>query len=148
MRAPDGVYGYIRQNTARVSWHQSLRIYATINICTIAFSHVYTLRTSCLKVFSAQPGFAQFTVSAANPFNPFHATVGVGYLFENVEQKFDLTTDFIQPLLGVGVTSWRVALGSFCLGVSGLVDHRFLKRRTRCDRDSERIRFERRGHCT
>jgi len=48
---------------------------------------------------SATPSFQSYTVSAANPFNPFGQTVGIGYAFPAVTLD-TFRTDFVLPSLG------------------------------------------------
>jgi iron complex outermembrane receptor protein len=46
------------------------------------------------------PAFQAYTVSAANPFNPFGETVGIGYVFPGTTLN-TYSTDFLMPTLGV-----------------------------------------------
>ena len=46
------------------------------------------------------PGFQSYTVSPANPFNPFGETVGIGYLFPGLATS-TYRTDYFLPTLGM-----------------------------------------------
>lgn len=46
------------------------------------------------------PAFQEYTVSAANPFNPFGEKVGIGYVFPGAS-VLSYHTDFFMPTLGV-----------------------------------------------
>jgi len=68
----------------------------------LLFSHVLQTPKASPPGLFALPGFAEFTVSATNPFNPFGVSVGTGYLFTQVGSTVsDLDTNFIRPLVGV-----------------------------------------------
>jgi iron complex outermembrane recepter protein len=63
---------------------------------------------------NATTGFQSYTVSAANPFNPFGEKVGIGYAFPGVALQ-TYTTDFVLGSIGAnghfnGGWSWDVAV--------------------------------------
>jgi iron complex outermembrane receptor protein len=68
----------------------------------LLYSHVVEDVLSGYPGLFGLPGFQSFTVSAANPYNPFGTTVGVTDLFTSLpRQGFLLDTEFFRPLLGV-----------------------------------------------
>jgi len=52
------------------------------------------------------PGFQQFTAPAANPYNPFGATVGVTALFTTAPIQSLPQENFFQPVVGARGTFW------------------------------------------
>ncbi len=47
------------------------------------------------------PGFQSYTVSAANPYNPFGTSVGITGTLHDLPESQDLDTDFFRPLVGI-----------------------------------------------
>jgi iron complex outermembrane receptor protein len=61
---------------------------------------------------NGSPGFQSYTVSAANPFNPFGETVGIGYFFPGTYLD-SFRTDYFLPSLGIrgqliGAWTWEL----------------------------------------
>jgi len=139
-----------RQNTARVSWHQvATYLRRRLNYLHNCSFHTSTrFRTSCLKVFSRSPDLPNLRCRL--PTRSTHSTpLSVLAIYSRMSSKssISLQTSYSRCLV-FGVTSWESGTGKLCLGVSGLVDHRFLKRRTRCDGIQNALDSTRRGHCT
>jgi iron complex outermembrane recepter protein len=52
-------------------------------------------------------GFQSYTVSAANPFNPFGTTVGIADSFNSIQAVLDLDTTFVRALVGARGELWK-----------------------------------------
>jgi len=80
----------------------------------LLYSHVEQNQHGILAGFlNGSPGFQSFTVSAANPFNPFGKKVGIGYAFPGVSRDL-FRTDALVPTLGArgdlgSAWNWEVA---------------------------------------
>jgi len=67
----------------------------------LMFSHVQQAAYSAPPGLFAQPGFAEFTASASNPFNPFGETVGVSDLFTTLPRTNETNNEgFVRALVG------------------------------------------------
>jgi iron complex outermembrane receptor protein len=76
----------------------------------LLFSDSRTSQSANPVLLFGFPGYQQFTVAAANPFNPFGETVGVAYSFPDIAEILDAATTFVQPTAGLRGTfanSWR-----------------------------------------
>jgi iron complex outermembrane recepter protein len=49
----------------------------------------------------ALPTFQSFSVSAANPYNPFGESVGIGYQFQGYDSDFHFDTNYFRPVVGM-----------------------------------------------
>jgi len=66
----------------------------------LLYSYVRQFQSGGYNPLDGAPGFQQFTVSAANPYNPFGTTVGISGLFTSVPVWEIFDTDFFRPLVG------------------------------------------------
>jgi iron complex outermembrane receptor protein len=74
----------------------------------LLYSHVQQYQYSVYQGLFGQQGFQQFTVSAANPYNPFGTTVGVADLFTSLPRVGTFaTTEFFRPLVGARGGFWN-----------------------------------------
>jgi len=79
----------------------------------LLFSRTRQLTNSFAPGLLGQPGFAQFTVSASNPYNPFGETVGVGVALAGLGlQGQDIVTNYFRPVVGIrgnifGSNDWK-----------------------------------------
>jgi iron complex outermembrane receptor protein len=66
----------------------------------VLYSRVRQDQSGGLNNLYGIPGFQVFTVSAANPYNPFGTTVGIAGLFTSIPVRQINDTDFFRPLVG------------------------------------------------
>ena len=97
----------------------SIQIYADL-----LFSYVrQSTYNSPLLLFGA-PGFQVYTVSAANPFNPFGETVGVSEMVETLGRNpQQLTTSYVNPVLGARGPIWGTWAWDLAVSQSGDSSH-------------------------
>jgi iron complex outermembrane recepter protein len=68
----------------------------------VLFSSVHQSQYGPPPILFGQPGFQSYTVSSANPFNPFGQTIGVSEMASSLGRSpQDLTTRYINAVLGV-----------------------------------------------
>ncbi len=65
------------------------------------------------------PGFQSFTVSAANPYNPFDITIGIAAVIPAIQEIFSQNTDFVRGLIGARGELW----GDWTWEISGWDSH-------------------------
>lgn len=80
----------------------------------LMYSHVRQSFANGYQSLFGYPGNQEFTVSAANPYNPFGTTVGVAKSLPNVPVLLNFDTDFFRPLVGIKGTivhrwHWEIA---------------------------------------
>ncbi len=73
----------------------------------LIYTHFTQDTTAGYESLFGTQGFQDFTVSAANPFNPFGETVGVAESFPGVPSVNIDTTNFFRPLVGLKGTLWN-----------------------------------------
>jgi iron complex outermembrane receptor protein len=75
------------------------------------YSHVQELGDGGNPFLFGEPGYAQYTVSAANPYNPYGQTVGISQLWNTAGPSGQPTdTEFFRPLVGARgsfLSSWE-----------------------------------------
>jgi iron complex outermembrane receptor protein len=112
-------YGYISQipgaERSGLNLNGHIDLSSSLQVFTeILVSHSLVREGQDPPIIFGFPGFTPYTVSAANPYNPFGQTVGISGLLTTLGRSFDvLPTTFFRPLLGLrgsafGNWNWEV----------------------------------------
>lgn len=80
----------------------------------IMYTHNSQVQQDGFQGLFGMPGYQEYTISAANPYNPFGTTVGVAAQLHDVPVAFTYETDFFRPLIGLKGTvahrwQWELA---------------------------------------
>ena len=95
--------------------HGNYDLSSTVEVFTeLMYSHVDQRAGGAGAELFGEDGFQSFTVSAANPFNPFGTTVGIATLLSTVPTYQIVDTAFVRALVGArgtlgGEWHWEVA---------------------------------------
>ena len=112
-------FGYISQipraEREGVNFNAHFELTPTLDVFTeIMVSHALVEQGQDPPIIYGFPGYAPYTVSASNPYNPFGQTVGISGLLTSLGRSFDeLPTTFFRPLVGLrgsafGTWNWEV----------------------------------------
>jgi iron complex outermembrane receptor protein len=67
----------------------------------VIYSHVRGETANVTQGLPVSGSRPSYTLSAANPYNPFGVNVGVSVAFPSAGREHDVSTDFFRPLLGI-----------------------------------------------
>lgn len=103
------------RHRAGVLVHANLMLTRAVMLFSeLMYTHVSQVLQFEYQSLFGLPGFQEFSVSAANPYNPFGTTVGVALSLHDVPSAEIYDTDFFRPLLGIKGTiaarwHWEIA---------------------------------------